>query len=135
MTQANVSAASQSLWVDALSFGLTFFLLSCYIDLYNRPVPWRYAAVGGLFTSLVFEITKYGFRIYVLHIPMYWVVYGTLGVIPCCLSGFIWSGSLCFLVQRLLWCLCRFLIKNVEFDQKSTLESNTNEIHNKTLSL
>lgn len=59
---------------------LTFTLL--YLALPNRPVPWRCALTGGIFATVLFDIAKHGFTLYVLYFPTYQLVYGALATIP-----------------------------------------------------
>ena len=48
----------------------------------STPVRWRQALVGGLITTLLFELLKIGFVAYVTYFPFYQVLYGTLATIP-----------------------------------------------------
>lgn len=69
----------------ALPFLLTFALFT----LMNRLLPntrvwWSAAIVGGLFTSVAFELGKWGFNIYVNEVVFesYRTIYGALGLFP-----------------------------------------------------
>lgn len=53
-----------------------------YITLPNCKVYVRHAAIGGLIATLLFELAKYGFGLYVLNFPTYEFLYGTLAAIP-----------------------------------------------------
>lgn len=53
-----------------------------YITLPNCKVLLRYAAIGGLVATILFEMAKYGFGLYVLNFPTYELLYGTLAAIP-----------------------------------------------------
>lgn len=45
-------------------------------------VPFRYAALAGLITMIMFEIVKYFFSLYMSYFPTYQLIYGTLATIP-----------------------------------------------------
>ena len=40
------------------------------------------AAVGGFFAAIAFEAAKRGFAVYIVNVPTYEIVYGTLAVLP-----------------------------------------------------
>lgn len=53
-----------------------------YVAVPNKHVPMKYAFVGAFFSALAFEIAKKAFAIYVLQLPSYQAIYGTLSLIP-----------------------------------------------------
>lgn len=53
-----------------------------YWQIPHRTVPFRFALLGGLFATLLFEIAKQGFAFYLLRVPTYETVYGTLAAVP-----------------------------------------------------
>lgn len=53
-----------------------------YIALPNCKVLLRHAALGGMVATILFELAKYGFGLYVLNFPTYELLYGTLAAIP-----------------------------------------------------
>jgi membrane protein len=57
-----------------------FTLLYTFIA--NRPVRWRHAAAGALTATILFEILKIGFGLYVSAFPTYQAIYGALSVLP-----------------------------------------------------
>lgn len=59
---------------------LTFSLL--YFVLPNRDTHFSYAAIGALVTTILFEISKFGFAWYVNSFDSFTVIYGAFGVIP-----------------------------------------------------
>lgn len=62
---------------------LTFIAFTVlYIALPNCKVLVRHAAFGGLVSTILFELAKYGFGFYVLNFPTYELLYGTLAAIP-----------------------------------------------------
>lgn len=62
---------------------LTFVAFTMlYIILPNCKVRVRHAAMGGLVATFLFEVTKYGFGLFVVNFPTYELLYGTLAAIP-----------------------------------------------------
>jgi membrane protein len=59
---------------------IAFFLL--YFSLPNCKVPKSSAAIGALVATVLFEIARYGFAIYVTTFTNYRLVYGALAVLP-----------------------------------------------------
>ena len=57
-----------------------FFLM--YVLVPDAPTRWRYSILGAIFTTMLFEILKTAFALYVYHFPFYEVLYGTLATIP-----------------------------------------------------
>lgn len=53
-----------------------------YITLPNCKVQIRHAMIGGIVATIMFELAKYGFGLYVLNFPTYELLYGTLAAIP-----------------------------------------------------
>lgn len=45
----------------------------------NRPVPWKNALIGGLFSGITWEIAKNLFTVYMVHFASYNKIYGSLG--------------------------------------------------------
>jgi len=68
-----------------VSFLLTFVLFTLTHRLLpNTKVWWSAALVGGLFTTIAFELGKWGFNIYVNEVifESYRTIYGALGLFP-----------------------------------------------------
>jgi membrane protein len=59
---------------------LAFFLL--YRIVPHRPVPWRYALIGGVSAAILFEIAKELFAAYVRYAPTAHLIYGTFALVP-----------------------------------------------------
>ena len=53
-----------------------------YTFIANRPVRWRHAAAGALTATILFELLKKGFGLYVSAFPTYQAIYGALSVLP-----------------------------------------------------
>jgi membrane protein len=64
-------------WVSAIG---AFMLL--YMIVPNRPVRAKYALCGAIVATLLFELTKFGFAVYLTNFPSYQVIYGALATIP-----------------------------------------------------
>ena len=75
-------------WLQAMFLGLTPFLIAfvaftlIFLVVPNRRVQWHHALVGGLVSSLLFELSKRGFVLYISHFPTYERLYGALATIP-----------------------------------------------------
>jgi membrane protein len=57
-------------------------LAAVYKVLPARPVRTRHALIGGLIAALAFEAGKFLFKLYMVQVPTYQIVYGTLAVLP-----------------------------------------------------
>jgi membrane protein len=69
-----------ALWLPVLFEFVAFTLLYCLIP--NCAVRWRDGALGALIATIVIEMLKVGFSIYVRTVSFYETVYGTLAAIP-----------------------------------------------------
>lgn len=73
-----------------LNFILTIVMISLtilaftilYVYLPNCRVEWKDAVIGGIFSSILFEISKRIFEYYIRCIPSYTAVYGAFATIP-----------------------------------------------------
>lgn len=63
---------------------LVAFLIFTFLNwvLPSCTVPFRFAALAGLITTLMFEIVKYFFGLYMSYMPSYRLIYGALATIP-----------------------------------------------------
>lgn len=78
----------------AVSF-LAFFILYQLVP--NTRVRYRYAFYGAMFSSVVFEMLKNAFALYIQHFPSYQAIYGALALVPIL---FVWV-YLCWVVVLL----------------------------------
>lgn len=53
-----------------------------YKFLPNKPVRWTHALAGGVVASLLFELLKKGFALYVISFPAQQTIYGAVSTIP-----------------------------------------------------
>jgi len=59
---------------------LTFVIL--YVAVPNCKVSVGYAMMGGLVSTMLFEVAKLGFSLYIVHFPTYQLLYGALAAFP-----------------------------------------------------
>lgn len=53
-----------------------------YLTIPNRDVHWKDALLGGLVASILMELSKFGFGLYITAYPTYQTIYGALSVVP-----------------------------------------------------
>lgn len=64
------------LLVELAAFTLAYTIIP------NRSVQLRHAFAGGVLATLMFELAKWGFGLYLRQVPSYEQIYGTLAVLP-----------------------------------------------------
>jgi len=62
--------------VELAGFSLAYSIIP------NRPVAWRHALIGGVLATVLFELAKSGFGLYLREVPSYQQIYGALAVLP-----------------------------------------------------
>lgn len=62
--------------LEAAAFTLMYLMIP------NREVQWFDALVGGVAASVLMEVSKIGFGLYIATFPTYETIYGALSVIP-----------------------------------------------------
>ncbi len=76
-----------SAMIEMISYIAPFMLTFCgfillYLAVPNCMVRLRHAALGAAVAALLFEITKFGFSIYITYFSNETIVYGVLSAIP-----------------------------------------------------
>jgi len=80
-------------------------MASMYCVLPNTPVPFRYAAVGGLVSGALFEWAKFGFAFYVTEVANYERLYGALSTLPIFLIWVYLIWVIVLLGSEIAFCL------------------------------
>ncbi len=81
----------------------------CNWVLPSCQVPFRSAVVAGLITTVLFEVTKYCFGLYMSYFPTYRVIYGALAAIPIFL---LWIYT-CWVIILLGAVICQVMTKGI----------------------
>ncbi len=67
--------------VIPIFLGCTAFTV-LYLVVPNRPVLFSHALIGGVTATILFELLKRGFGLYLHYFPSYQAIYGALATIP-----------------------------------------------------
>lgn len=95
--------ASQIPYFSTLTGYLSSYLLSItmFAVLYkivpNKPIQWREAFIGGLFSGVAWEVAKYAFAFYLARFANYNKVYGSLGGLIILMVWTYYSMTILFL--------------------------------------
>ena len=90
------------LTATTLAFVL-FFKLIPY-----RPVPTRHALIGGVVASILFEIAKHAFALFVTRFPSQEAIYGAFAIAPIFLTWIYLSWVIVLLGAEITHCLSTF---------------------------
>lgn len=103
-TAQTLELRSRLLEVMPIASSVVAFTL-LYLIVPNRRVPIMHALAGGLLASVLFEMTKQGFALYLTHFPNYQAIYGALAVIPIFLVWIYLSWLVTLLGAEFSYCL------------------------------
>lgn len=78
-----------------------------------RPVPLRHAFAGGIVASVLFELAKRGFALYVAYFPSQQAVYGAFATVPIFLLWIYLSWVIVLLGAEITQCLTTFTAPQV----------------------
>lgn len=73
-----------------------------------RPVPLRHAVAGGLVASVLFELAKHGFALFVTRFPSQQAIYGAFATVPMFLTWLYLSWVIVLLGAEFARCLATF---------------------------
>lgn len=77
-----VGASGMAAFLPEISFVVSIFLFGLIYKFFpNRPVRWKEAFFGALFTGVFWELAKYLFSIYIVRVVDYSKIYGSLSAI------------------------------------------------------
>lgn len=83
-----ISAAAKLLGLQKLILISTPYLFTLiaftllYVAVPNYKVKFRFALIGGIVASILFELAKQGFVLYIIHFSVYRLLYGAMAAVP-----------------------------------------------------
>jgi membrane protein len=104
---------------------LAFTLLYKWVP--NTPVRWVHAFVGGVVASLLFEVAKDGFALYLAWFPSYRIIYGALAALPLTLIWLFLAWTVVLLGAQTAYCLSVFhcrdasRVSSVDADERARI--------------
>lgn len=102
-----VSLGTQLLTLLPLAATTLAFVLFFKLIPY-RPVPLRHAIIGGVVASILFEIAKHGFALFVTRFPSQEAIYGAFATVPIFLTWIYLSWVIVLLGAEITQCLTTF---------------------------
>jgi membrane protein len=73
-----------------------------------RPVPMRHALIGGVVASVLFEVAKHAFALFVTRFPSQEAIYGAFAIAPIFLTWIYLSWVIVLLGAEITQCLTTF---------------------------
>lgn len=109
LSGVNQSLGLGRLLLGAFPFLTTFVAFVLFFSLIpNRPVPVRHAMVGAVAASVLFELAKRGFALYVKTFPGQELIYGAFATLPLFLLWIYLSWVIVLLGAEITVCLTTF---------------------------
>ncbi|MEX2481137.1 MAG: virulence factor BrkB family protein [Gammaproteobacteria bacterium] len=93
-------------WFPLLATTLAFVMFFKIIP--YRPVSFRHALAGGVVASVLFELAKGGFALYVVKFPSQQAIYGAFATVPIFLLWIYLSWIIVLLGAEITQCLTTF---------------------------
>ena len=109
LSEAGVSADLKTRLIAAFPVIATTIAFVMFFKLIPyRPVPLKHALVGGIVASLLFELAKRVFALYVTNFPTQQAVYGAFATVPIFLIWIYLSWVIVLLGAEITQCLTTF---------------------------
>jgi len=103
---AGATFTNELVWLAWLVVLLVFTAVYRWVP--NTHVPWRYAVAGGLVATILFELAKHGFTLYLSWFPNYEIIYGAVAVVPLTLVWIYISWLVVLVGAEIAHCLSIF---------------------------
>lgn len=101
-------------WVQIISFAITIAgFIGMYWFIPKAKVPFKNAAIAGVFVAVVFELLKYSFGIIMTNFTSYEAIYGAFAALPIFLLWIYLSWNLILLGVEISYSLTIFATSEV----------------------